>query len=167
MMYGLDDVLPDVTPEIRYTMPEFEGVDDPDAIRWRAGWDSCMSTGVPVGIEMQCYPVTRKTPRAAWIDPYAFRELVEWTEVGTTHSWNLSDPSMHKLVYDRSIAGWAKPTQAEALRSLGARLTRWSARTRYDIDRLNAACDVAGALIRDHLREGLQVSTLKIKMEEP
>lgn len=136
-------------PQITYAYRDLEEVDDPARIRWRAMWDSNYNDGLPGGIYMQCYPVVRKTSEAAWIDPHAYRLATKqpWEEGAPAYEWNLSDPSNHKLVYDRSGSAWAKPTRAEALRSLGVRLTRWSVKVERDVKRVNAACDVAAALL--------------------
>lgn len=141
--------LTSATPQIIYSHKDLAEVDDPDRIRWRAMWDSNYHDGLPGGIYVQCYPVVRKTREAAWIDPHAYRQATKqpWEEGAPAYEWNLSDPSLHKLVYDRSGSAWAKPTRAAALRSLGVRLTRWSQRTRRDVERVNAACDVAAALL--------------------
>jgi hypothetical protein len=128
---------------------EFEGVDDPDHIRWRATWHRHWDTGLPVGIELTPYPVARKTPCGAWVDPVAFRQATKqpWEDGAPANEWLLSDKRLWKFVHDRSGSAWAKPTRAEALYSLGVRLTRWSAKVRRDVERVNAACDVAGALL--------------------
>lgn len=137
------------TPKITYALREFEDVDDPDRIRWRARWDSAYDTGLPGGIFMECYPVVRKTPCGAWIDPQAYRQATKqpWEEGAPANRWVPSYARLHKFVYDRSGASWAKPTRALALHSLGIRLTRWSAKVRRDIQRVNAACRVAEALL--------------------
>lgn len=134
-------------PRIVDAYKEFEGVDDPDRIRWRATWHRAYDTGLPVGIELTPYPVARKTPCGAWVDPLAFRKLKEWTDAGARREWSLSDKGLWKFVHDRSGSSWAKKTRAEALYSLGVRLTRWSAKVRRDVERVNAACDVAEALL--------------------
>jgi len=136
-------------PRIVDAYREFEGVDDPDHIRWRATWYRDSSTGLPVGIVLTPYPVARKTPCGAWVDPLAYRQATKqpWEKGAPASEWLLSDKEMWKFVHDRSGASWAKPTRAEALRSLGIRLTRWSAKVRRDVERVNAACDVAEALL--------------------
>jgi hypothetical protein len=138
---------PAPAPSITHAYREFEEVDDPDRIRWRATWKRDYSTGLPVGIELTPYPVARKTPCGAWLDPLAFRELKEWTEAGARREWLLSDKRLWKFVHDRSRSAWAKPTRDEALKSLCYRLIRWSQAVRRDVERVNAACDVAGALL--------------------
>jgi hypothetical protein len=136
-------------PRIVYAYKEFEGVDDPDRIRWRATWHRHWDTGLPVGIELTPYPVARKTPCGAWVDPLAYRQATKqpWEDGAPANEWLLSDKRLWKFVYDRSGSAWAKPTRAEALRSLGVRLVRWSAKVRRDVERVNAACDVAEALL--------------------
>jgi hypothetical protein len=128
---------------------EFEGVDDPDRIRWRATWHRSYNTGLPVGIELTPYPVVRKTPCGAWVDPHAYRQATKqpWEDGAPGNEWLLSDKKLWKFVHDSSGSAWAKPTRAAALRSLGVRLTRWSSAVRRDVERVNAACDVAEALL--------------------
>jgi len=136
-------------PRVLDAYKEFEGVDDPDRIRWRATWHLSYSTGLPAGIELTPYPVARKTPCGAWVDTYAYRQATKqpWEDGAPGNEWNLSDKGLWKFVHDRSGSAWAKPTRAEALRSLGVRLMRWSVKTRRDVERVNAACDVAEALL--------------------
>jgi len=131
-------------PRIVDTYREFEGVNDPDRIRWRATWHRHWDTGLPVGIELTPYPVARKTTCGAWVDPLAYYAR---TYGDAQHEWKLSDKGLWKFVHDGSGSAWAKPTRAEALRSLGIRLTRWIAKVRRDVARVNAACDVAEALL--------------------
>lgn len=133
-------------PQIWYNEPDLAETDDPERIRWRAFWDRDYSTGLPSGIQMYAYPVVRKTPEAAWINTSPLRQLKRWDEGEKVYEWN-NDYQTLKLVYDRSGSAWAKPTRAEALRSLGIRLTRWSQKARRDVERVNAACDVADALL--------------------
>jgi hypothetical protein len=135
---------PKDAPRIVDAYREFEGVDDPDRIRWRATWHRSHDTGLPVGIELTPYPVARKTPCGAWVDPHAYYAR---TYRDAQHEWKLSDKRLWKFVHDRSGSAWAKPTRAEALRSLGIRLCRWSSAVRRDVERVNAACDVAEALL--------------------
>ena len=148
-MLDFETDLIDRGPAITYGWKDLSEVDDPDRIRWRAHWDSNYSTGLPGGIFMECYPVVRKTYAAAWIDPHACRQATKqpWEEGAPAYEWTLSDSSLHKLVYDKSGSAWAKPTRAAALHSLGVRLTRWSAKARRDVERVNAACDVAKVLL--------------------
>jgi hypothetical protein len=136
-------------PAITYGWEELSETDAPNEIRWRARWDSNYSTALPGGIFMECYPVVRKTYYGAWIDPHAYRQATKqpWEEGAPAYEWVLSHPSLHRFVYDKSGASWAKPTRALALHSLGIRLTRWSAKVRRDTQRVNAACDVAEALL--------------------
>ncbi len=136
-------------PTVRYAWSEFAEVDDPARIRWRAVWDKDYSDDLPHGIWMECYPVVRKTRCGAWIDPHAYRQATKqpWEEGAPANAWGLSDSSLHRFVYDRSGASWAKPTRALALHSLGYRLTRWSNNVRRDVARVNAACKVADALL--------------------
>jgi hypothetical protein len=136
---------------IRYGWEDLSEVDDPERIRWRAIWDSNYTNGLPGGIFMECYPVVRKTRCGAWIDPHAYRQATKqpWEEGAPVREWNLSDKSLHRFVHDGSGSAWAKPTRADALHSLGVRLTRWSARARHDVERVNAACDVAAALLTE------------------
>ena len=148
MLYDFEDAPTRKDPKIRYTWPDFEGVDDPDNIRWRAMWDWGYEDNRPAGIELRCYPVVRKTRCGTWIDKDAFRELESWPPSGPVSRWNVSEATEDlTFVYDDSNAAWAKPTRAAALRSLGIRLCRWSANVRRDVARLNAACDVAEALL--------------------
>lgn len=133
-------------PQIWYNEPDLAETDDPDNIRWRAFWDRDYSTGLPNGIQMYAYPVVRKTPEAAWINTNPLRQLKRWDEDKRVYEWS-NDYQTLKLVYDRSGSAWAKPTRAEALRSLGVRLTRWSVKVERDVKRVNAACDVAAALL--------------------
>jgi len=130
-------------PRILDAYREFEGVDDPDRIRWRASRRD-YGTGLPFGIELTPYPVARKTPCGAWVDPHAYRARAYGA---TQHGWRLSDKALWKFMHDGSGSAWAKPTRAAALRSLGIRLCRWSAAVRRDVERVNAACDVAEALL--------------------
>jgi hypothetical protein len=148
MLHHFGDVPTRTAPKIRYTFEEFEGVNDPDHIRWRAMWESGWEDGLPVGIELRCYPVVRKTPCGAWIATQAGRQDTRQPreEGAPAYEWvHYSGPQ--KFVYDKSSAAWAKPTIDEALRSLGIRLRRWSARVRRDINRMNAACEVAEMLL--------------------
>lgn len=133
-------------PQIRYNEPDLAETDDLERIRWRALWDSNYSNGLPGGIQMFAYPVVRKTREAAWINTNPLRQLKRWDEGEKVYEWN-NDYQILKLVYDRSGSAWAKPTRAGALQSLGIRLTRWSTKARRDVERVNAACDVAGALL--------------------
>lgn len=133
-------------PNIWYNEPDLAEIDDPEHIRWRAMWDSNCSTGLPNGVQMYAYPVIRKTPKAAFINTNPLRQLKRWDGDKKIYEWN-NDYKVLRLVYDRSGSAWAKPTRAGALRSLGIRLTRWSAKTRRDVERVNAACDVAAALL--------------------
>jgi hypothetical protein len=136
-------------PRILDAYREFEGVDDPDRIRWRATWHRDYGTGLPVGIELTPYPVARKTPCGAWVDPHAYRQATKqpWEDGAPGYEWLLSDKGLWKFVHDGSGSAWAKPTRAAALRSLGIRLCRWSSAVRRDVERVNAACDVAEALL--------------------
>jgi hypothetical protein len=136
-------------PRILDAYREFEGVDDPDHIRWRATWHRSYNTGLPVGLELTPYPVVRKTPCGAWVDPLAYRQATKqpWEDGAPGNEWLLSDKKMWKFVHDGSGSAWAKPTRAAALRSLGVRLTRWSSAVRRDVERVNAACDVAEVLL--------------------
>ena len=133
-------------PQIWYSEPDLAETDDPDNIRWRAFWDRNYSTGLPSGIQMYAYPVIRKTREAAWINTNPLRQLKRWEEDRSIYEWNNEYQTL-KLVYDRSGSAWAKPTRAGALRSLGFRLTRWSVKVERDVKRVNAACDVAAALL--------------------
>ena len=138
-----------LAPQIVYAYREFEGLDDPDRIRWRAAWHRDWNTGLPVGIEMTPYPVARKTRCGVWVDPHACRQATRqpWEDGAPGIEWVLSDKNLWKFVHDGSGSAWAKPTRAAALRSLGIRLCRWSAAVRRDVARVNAACDVAEALL--------------------
>lgn len=133
-------------PQIWYNEPDLAETDDPYNIRWRAFWDRNYSTDMPDGIKMCAYPVVRKTQKAAWINTSPLRQLKRWHEDEKVYEWN-NDFQALKQVYDSSRSAWAKPTRAGALRSLGFRLTRWSEKTRRDVERVNAACDVAAALL--------------------
>ena len=133
-------------PQIWYNEPDLAETDDPESIRWRAIWGRDYSTGLPRGIWMYAYPVVRKTREAAWINTNPLRQLKRWDEDKRVYEWN-NDYQTLKLVYDRSGSAWAKPTRAEALHSLGVRLTRWSVKVERDVERVNAACDVAAALL--------------------
>jgi len=149
MLHAFGDSPSRAEPNIRYALREFEDVDAPDLIRWRAFWDKESSSNRYAGIFLQCFPVVRKTHCGAWIDPEAYRCMTRQPlEVGVhSKEWVLSDARHHKLVYDGSGAAWAKPTRAAALRSLGIRLMRWSAAVRRDVDRVNDACEVAEVLL--------------------
>jgi len=149
MLYRFDGKYSRGEPKILYALREFEDVDAPDLIRWRAFWDKDIATNRYAGIFLQCFPVVRKTHCGAWIDPEAYRKLTRppREEGAPANEWVLSDAKDHKLVYDGSGSAWAKPTRAEALRSLGIRLMRWSAAVLRDVDRVNDACDVAEALL--------------------
>lgn len=133
-------------PQIWYNEPDLADTDDPERIRWRAMWDRDYSTGLPSGIRMYAYPVVRKTREAAWINTNPLRPLKRWDEDKRVYEWN-NDYQTLELVYDRSGSAWAKPSRAGALRSLGVRLTRWSVKVERDVKRVNAACDVAAALL--------------------
>jgi len=137
------------TPKITYGWEELSETDAPNEIRWRAVWHSDYGTGLPIGIVMECYPVVRKTSCGAWIDPHAYRQATKqpWEEGAPAYEWVVSEPSLHRFVYDRSGSAWAKPTRAAALHSLGIRLARWSGKVRRDVARVNAACRVAEALL--------------------
>jgi len=149
MIHAFGDSPSRAEPKIRYALREFEDVDAPDLIRWRAFWDKEPSSNRYAGIFLQCFPVVRKTHYGAWIDPEAYRCLTRqpWQEGALANEWVLSNARHHKLVYDGSGSAWAKPTRAEALRSLGIRLMRWSAAVRRDVDRVNDACEVAEVLL--------------------
>ena len=126
------------TLEIVHRWIAWAETDDPDAVRWRAFWRSDSSVKSADGIVLACFPVVRKTRCGAWIEREATWHGDHW------HFWASSDP---KFVYDGSLSAWAKPTRAEALKSLGIRLKRWGSRLRSDVERFNAACDVADALL--------------------
>ena len=143
MLYRFDGKYSRGEPKILYALREFEDVDAPDLIRWRAFWDKEPNSNRYAGIFLKCFPVVRKTHCGAWIDPEAYR----WQEGALANKWVLSNARHHKLVYDGSGSAWAKPTRAEALRSLGIRLMRWSAAVRLDVERVNDACEVAEVLL--------------------
>lgn len=97
--------------------------DDPDAHRWRAQWD-CDWEGTVTGIALIAYPVMRKTPTGAWIDPYAYAH----------GSWVASDDkSRWRWVSDNGNAAWAKPTQERAISSIAVRLSRWALKLRNEV----------------------------------
>lgn len=148
MLLSFGDAPTRKNPKIWYNEREFEGVDDPEKIRWRAFWAEDPSDSLPGGIELRCYPVVRRTRCGAWIATEATRQATRqpWEEGAPAKEW-AHHWSPQRFVYDDSNAAWAKPTRAGALRSLGIRLTRWSANVRRDVARLNAACDVAAALL--------------------
>ena len=147
MLSFWDDFPKRSAPRIFYTHHDFEGVDDPAKIRWRAYWADD-NDALPAGIELRCYPVVRKTPCGAWIDPYAYRYPTAILEDGSHMAWNTTDDArLLRFVYDRSNAAWAKPTRDGALRSLGIRLCRWSQKLEREVARMNAACDVADVLL--------------------
>lgn len=149
MSASIEDLLgfPTVSgrPSIEYNESELAAVDDPEHIRWRAEWLYGGDDQVPVGIMLYAHPVVRKTPAAAWIDKFAFRVTCAPQPDGSTRRWALTGD--HKLVYDGSSAAWAKPTREEALQSLGVRLLRWRSHVARDVERINAALDVAGELL--------------------
>lgn len=140
-------------PAIHYVNRTFENLGDNRALhRWRAFWLDGLDAN-PAGIELNCYPVVKATPYGAWIDLFAY-----WGGYGTAQEpfrWIMGDKRTWRWVANDSGAAWAKPTRKEALRSLAVRLTRWSQRERLAVQRLNAACDVASALLTDHFSAGV------------
>lgn len=144
-VFGTDD-----SPRIFHEYSELSDVRDPDALRWRAFWSPGMD-GLPHSIRLVCYPVVKRTRCGAWIDPFAYRKMKRWTEDGAEYEWLGWTQDMPtctlKFVYDDASAAWAKETPERALRSLGVRLTRWSRHLERAVNRMNAACDVASALL--------------------
>lgn len=107
---------------------------DPETIRWRAGWSSDYSNEVE-GIELRAYPVIRRTPQGAWVDPHAYHH----------GAWQLSGSK--RWVSDTGGAAWAKPTKEDALFSIAYRFSRWSSRLHNDINYYFAVAHALGVLL--------------------
>lgn len=99
---------------------------DPDKIRWRAAWNKDYS-GEVLGIELRCYPVSKLTPKGAWIDPFAWREHQSAGVV-----WHMSR-GLDRWVSNDGGQAWAKRTKEEAMDSLTHRFNRWGPRLRNDV----------------------------------
>lgn len=149
--FGTDD-----PPRIFHEYSELSDVRDPDALRWRAFWSPGLD-GLPHSIRLVCYPVVKRTRCGAWIDPFAYRKMKRWTGDEAEYEWSGWTPDRPtdtlKFVYDDASAAWAKETPERALKSLGVRLTRWSRHLERAVNRMNAACDVASALLTAETRE--------------
>lgn len=115
--------------------------DEPNSYRWRATWHREYD-GTITGIDLTAYPVLRKTPQGAQIDPHAWRQLqrdgLEWTLSG-----------QKRFVTDTGDAAWAKPTQERALHSLAVRLDRWARNVRNDVIAVRNAAHVLKVLRPD------------------
>ena len=125
---------------------EYKG-DDPDRWRWRAMWDREYDTNRVIGVALEAFPVVKRTPQGAWICPYAHLTN-EGGEDGSSavHYW-VTEGLPTRWVSDHGGSAWAKPTRAEALRSLVVRLQRWEMHLRRAIDGFNQACQVGELLL--------------------
>jgi hypothetical protein len=111
--------------------------DAPDLHRWRAQWSN--SEESVDGIQLVAYPVVSVTPKGAWIDTHAYRQMQRDGLV-----WYLS--GFKRWVSNDGAQAWAKPTQEQALVSIAVRLHRWSQRLYHETRRLRAAAEVLKVL---------------------
>lgn len=128
-IFGRNPPPPELAVRVDDNLP---GTDEPLLHRWRAWWDKKYDGDV-IGIKLQCYPVVRKTPTGAWIDPHAYR-LREYREDDSA-SWEWSQPykDILRWISDDSGSSWAKPTKELAIASLIYRYQKWANRIAADI----------------------------------
>lgn len=155
-------------PSIRvYNVDHGEAAtDDPDAHRWRATWSWGWDDGSLPDIALTRYPVVRKTPKGAWIDPYALREATKqpWEEGAPDCAWVTHDDHL-RWVSDGGGAAWAKRTQEEAIQSIAIRLTRWSGNVRDEWERASAASKALKILRPDLSRRAEDAARILSAME--
>ncbi len=134
----IEQIAPRITESISEEMP-----DDPALLRWRAWWNKGWD-GKMLGVELRCYPVVRKTPKGAWIDPHGYRQWgsgkMEWAE-----------PRKELLRWVSNDGGqaWAKQTRQDAIDSLIYRHKRWAIRILNDITYFMGASNALSALFPD------------------
>lgn len=122
----------------KYPIDDFG--DAPDELRWRATWDSAWD-GEIIGIALTAYPVTKLTPKGAWIAKHAYLQATKqpWEEGAPYNEWTFLDDV--RWVSNDGGAAWAKRTQQEALDSLLIRFSRWTNRIQGDIDYFLSAAE--------------------------
>jgi hypothetical protein len=139
--------------------------DNPDTHRWRAWWATTCD-GIVTGIELTAYPVTRLTPAGAWIDTIAGRQASKqpWEEGAPGYEWAYygAGPQKDKWVANGSSSAWAKPTRDEAVRSLAARLARWTGHLAWDVKRARL-CTEALAKLRPDLSRYADEARLNLR----